>query len=103
MIQKLAKDAQFITATFKKEMVDHGDKFFQIQFKHKVSSIRSVPKEVALEVINEVQRQEEAAIHNQEIEVELEEGEELAAEGEADEEGEEIQVGSAHEIPDSEL
>lgn len=36
MIHELCKDAQFITTTFRPELLEHADKFYGVKFRNKV-------------------------------------------------------------------
>ena len=36
MIHELSKDAQFITTTFRPELLEHADKFYGVKFRNKV-------------------------------------------------------------------
>ena len=38
MIYELAGDAQFITTTFRPELLEHSDKFYGVKFRNKVIS-----------------------------------------------------------------
>ena len=38
MIYELAGDAQFITTTFRPELLEHADKFYGVKFRNKVIS-----------------------------------------------------------------
>ncbi|KAL9651690.1 hypothetical protein ABK040_009305 [Willaertia magna] len=55
MIQALSEkeNIQFITATFKPEMLDSAENFYGIAFKNKVSSIRKISKTDALNILQE--------------------------------------------------
>jgi len=37
MIHELSKDAQFITTTFRPELLEHADKFYGVKFRNKAS------------------------------------------------------------------
>ncbi len=39
MIHNLAKDAQFITTTFRPELLEHANKFYGVKFRNKVSCV----------------------------------------------------------------
>ena len=39
MIHELCQDAQFITTTFRPELLEHADKFYGVKFRNKVSFI----------------------------------------------------------------
>ena len=52
MIHKLSADAQFITTTFRSEMLAQADKFYGVYFdKSKVSSVATIEKEEAYQFI----------------------------------------------------
>ncbi|THH18649.1 hypothetical protein EW146_g2367 [Bondarzewia mesenterica] len=54
MIQSLASTAQFITTTFRPEMLVTADKFYGVLFNNqKVSSIRSIKREEAMEFVDQ--------------------------------------------------
>lgn len=38
MIHKLSRDAQFITTTFRPELLENADKFYGVKFRNKVGS-----------------------------------------------------------------
>ena len=55
MIKSLAHTAQFITTTFRPEMLVTADKFYGVLFNNqKVSSIRSIKREEAMEFVDQV-------------------------------------------------
>jgi structural maintenance of chromosome 3 (chondroitin sulfate proteoglycan 6) len=55
MIQSLASTAQFITTTFRPEMLVTADKFYGVLFNNqKVSSIRGIKREEAMEFVDQV-------------------------------------------------
>ena len=55
MIQSLAPTAQFITTTFRPEMLVTADKFYGVLFNNqKVSSIRAIKREEAMEFVDQV-------------------------------------------------
>jgi structural maintenance of chromosome 3 (chondroitin sulfate proteoglycan 6) len=57
MIKSLAHTAQFITTTFRPEMLVTADKFYGVLFNNqKVSSIRSIKREEAMEFVDQVRR-----------------------------------------------
>ena len=37
MIHELCQDAQFITTTFRPELLEHADKFYGVKFRNKVT------------------------------------------------------------------
>ncbi|KAG5640666.1 hypothetical protein DXG03_007598, partial [Asterophora parasitica] len=54
MIQSLASTAQFITTTFRPEMLVTADKFYGVLFNNqKVSSIRAIKREEAMEFVDQ--------------------------------------------------
>lgn len=55
MIHELSATAQFITTTFRPEMLVTADKFYGVLFNNqKVSSIRSIKREEAMEFVDQV-------------------------------------------------
>jgi len=42
MIHELSNDAQFITTTFRPELLEHADKFYGVKFRNKVKVIQNV-------------------------------------------------------------
>jgi len=55
MIQSLASTAQFVTTTFRPEMLVTADKFYGVLFNNqKVSSIRGIKREEAMEFVDQV-------------------------------------------------
>lgn len=55
MIHELSTSAQFITTTFRPEMLVNADKFYGVTFNNqKVSSIRSIRREEAQEFVDQV-------------------------------------------------
>ena len=55
MIHELSNTAQFITTTFRPEMLVTADKFYGVLFNNqKVSSIRSIKREEAQEFVDQV-------------------------------------------------
>ena len=55
MIQSLASTAQFITTTFRPEMLVTADEFYGVLFNNqKVSSIRAIKLEEAMEFVDQV-------------------------------------------------
>ena len=54
MIHELATSAQFITTTFRPEMLARAEKYYGVLFNNqKVSSIASIGKEKALEFVDQ--------------------------------------------------
>lgn len=55
MIHSLAETGQFITTTFRPEMLVTADKFYGVLFNNqKVSSIRNIKREEAMEFVDQV-------------------------------------------------
>jgi hypothetical protein len=55
MIHELSDSAQFITTTFRPEMLVHADKFYGVLFNNqKVSTIRTIKREEAMEFVDQV-------------------------------------------------
>ena len=59
MIREQCANAQFITATFHTEMVEAADKHYGILFENKVSRIRPIPENRAIEILKRVQTDRE--------------------------------------------
>ncbi len=53
MIHKLSENAQFITTTFRPELLESADKFYGVLFKNKVSHILSITKEKAKDFVED--------------------------------------------------
>ena len=54
MIHELSESAQFITTTFRPEMLVTADKFYGVTFNNqKVSTIRSIKREEAMEFVDQ--------------------------------------------------
>ncbi|KAG1659850.1 Structural maintenance of chromosomes protein 3 [Nymphon striatum] len=53
MIFKLSRDAQFITTTFRPELLENADKFYGVKFRNKVSHIDTVTKEEARDFVED--------------------------------------------------
>jgi structural maintenance of chromosome 3 (chondroitin sulfate proteoglycan 6) len=52
MIHTLSESAQFITTTFRSEMLTHADKFYGVYFdKSKVSTIATITQDEAAEFV----------------------------------------------------
>ena len=51
MIGQLSHNAQFISTTFRPEMLESGDKFFGVLYKGKVSDVQAIPKSQAEEFV----------------------------------------------------
>jgi structural maintenance of chromosome 3 (chondroitin sulfate proteoglycan 6) len=61
MINELSQKAQFIITTFGPDLLKYGDKFYGITYRNKVSKIRSVTREEALEFVEDNEAQAAAA------------------------------------------
>ncbi|KAJ1869782.1 Structural maintenance of chromosomes protein 3 [Coemansia sp. RSA 990] len=57
MIYDLSRSSQFVTTTFRPEMLVHADKFYGITFENKVSRISTIAQSAAVSFIEEVQPQ----------------------------------------------
>ncbi|KAK5649967.1 hypothetical protein RI129_000996 [Pyrocoelia pectoralis] len=55
MIHELSSEAQFITTTFRPELLDHANKFYGVKFRNKVSHIECVSREVARDFVEDDQ------------------------------------------------
>ena len=53
MIHRQAENAQFITTTFRPELLESADKFYGVKFQNKVSHVHAVSKEAARSFIEE--------------------------------------------------
>ncbi|TPX59672.1 hypothetical protein PhCBS80983_g02285 [Powellomyces hirtus] len=53
MIHSLAPTAQFITTTFRPELLQHADKFYGVTFVNKVSRVQAISKEDAKRFVDE--------------------------------------------------
>ncbi|XP_046369014.1 structural maintenance of chromosomes protein 3-like [Haliotis rufescens] len=53
MIHELSQDAQFITTTFRPELLEHSDKFYGVKFRNKVSHIECVSREEAQDFVED--------------------------------------------------
>ena len=53
MIRRLSQHAQFITTTFRPELLDAADKFYGVTFRNKVSHVKAVSKEMATDFVEE--------------------------------------------------
>jgi len=63
MIHSLSSSGQFITTTFRPEMLVSADKFYGVLFNNqKISSIRSIKKEEAIEFVDQVRFKDEQFI-----------------------------------------
>jgi len=61
LINSQAKETQFITTTFRSEMIATADKFYGVVFKNKVSKINVITRDEAKQIIVMVEREEKAA------------------------------------------
>ena len=57
MIRELSENAQFITTTFRPEMLVHADKFYGVTFVDKVSRINVISREDARQFVEQEQPQ----------------------------------------------
>merc|ERR1719266_12489 len=57
MIHELADGAQFITTTFRPELLEHANKFYGVKFRNKVSHVDCVTKEEAHDFVDDDQLQ----------------------------------------------
>ncbi|CAG8500214.1 10014_t:CDS:2 [Diversispora eburnea] len=57
MIHELCDKGQFITTTFRPEMLANADKFYGVTFSNKVSSVSAITKDDALKFITQEQPQ----------------------------------------------
>lgn len=55
MIHELSKEAQFITTTFRPELLEHANKFYGVKFRNKVSHTESVTREEAYDFVEDDQ------------------------------------------------
>lgn len=55
MIKDLSQNAQFITTTFRPEMLVHADKFYGVTFLNKVSRIQVIGRDQAKEFVDQEQ------------------------------------------------
>ncbi|KAF9428267.1 Structural maintenance of chromosomes protein 3 [Podila epigama] len=55
MIHSLSDQAQFITTTFRPEMLANADKFYGVTFQNKVSVVNAITKEEALDFVEQEQ------------------------------------------------
>ncbi|GFY55808.1 structural maintenance of chromosomes protein 3 [Trichonephila inaurata madagascariensis] len=53
MIHELCQDAQFITTTFRPELLEKADKFYGVKFRNKVSHIEAVSQEEARDFVED--------------------------------------------------
>ena len=53
LILEQADEAQFITTTFRPELLESGDKFYGVKFRNKVSHIECVGKEEAADFVED--------------------------------------------------
>jgi len=53
MIQELTANAQFITTTFRPELLEHSDKFYGVKFRNKVSHVECVNKAEAMDFVED--------------------------------------------------
>ncbi|VDN26434.1 unnamed protein product [Gongylonema pulchrum] len=55
MIHELSQNAQFITTTFRPELLDNAEKYFGVLFRNKVSHINAVSKQQAFDFVEDDQ------------------------------------------------
>ncbi|KAJ2886667.1 Structural maintenance of chromosomes protein 3 [Coemansia asiatica] len=55
MIHELSRDSQFVTTTFRPEMLVHADKFYGVTFENKVSRVTTITQGAAVSFIEEAQ------------------------------------------------
>lgn len=55
MIHELSSEAQFITTTFRPELLEHAHKFYGVKFRNKVSHVECVSREVARDFVEDDQ------------------------------------------------
>lgn len=55
MIHELSEKAQFITTTFRPELLEHADKYYGVRFRNKISIVDSVSKEEAFDFVEDDQ------------------------------------------------
>lgn len=53
MIKELSQSAQFITTTFRPELLEAADKFYGVMYRNKVSLVRTITKEEAKEFVED--------------------------------------------------
>ena len=53
MIHELADGAQFITTTFRPELLEHSSKFYGVKFRNKVSHVECVTREDAYDFVED--------------------------------------------------
>jgi structural maintenance of chromosome 3 (chondroitin sulfate proteoglycan 6) len=54
MVEDMSEHGQFITTTFRPELLANADKFYGVTFSNKVSHIDSISKESALGFVEQV-------------------------------------------------
>lgn len=55
MIHELSDKAQFITTTFRPELLEHADKYYGVRFRNKISIVDCVSKEEAFDFVDDDQ------------------------------------------------
>ncbi|KAK7075389.1 Structural maintenance of chromosomes protein 3 [Halocaridina rubra] len=53
MIHELSADAQFITTTFRPELLEHANKFYGVKFRNKVSHVECVSRDEAYDFVED--------------------------------------------------
>ena len=57
MIRDQCSSAQFITTTFRPELLEHANKFYGVVFQNKMSKVSIIDREEAREIISQVERE----------------------------------------------
>jgi len=60
LVNELSQKAQFIITTFGPDLLKHGDKFYGITYRNKVSHIRLVTREEAMDFVEEAEASAQA-------------------------------------------
>lgn len=55
MIHELSENAQFITTTFRSELLEHAEKFYGVRFRDKVSYINVISQQQAQDFVQDDQ------------------------------------------------
>ncbi|XP_039283232.1 structural maintenance of chromosomes protein 3-like [Nilaparvata lugens] len=53
MIHEMSKDAQFITTTFRPELLQNANKFYGVKFRNKVSHVECCTREEAHDFVED--------------------------------------------------
>uniref|UniRef100_A0A1I8EV45 Protein kinase domain-containing protein n=1 Tax=Wuchereria bancrofti TaxID=6293 RepID=A0A1I8EV45_WUCBA len=67
MIHELSENAQFITTTFRPELLDSAEKYYGVRFRNKVSHIDIVSKEQAFDFVEDDQTHVEILLKNMDL------------------------------------